>query len=208
MPRRAVLHGLPCALGFVCALLLPCVLAQEASRGIFLVARPDMPDPNFRETVVLLTRGDNTEAVGVILNRPLSRSLAQVLPGERFRRFTEPLYFGGPVAAGALFALFLGEKAPGPAVTLIPGVQLALDPDTIDALLRNPPATVRFFSGYSGWASGQLKNEVDRGDWFILDADAETAFRTDSSKLWQELIRRARAVRADSGGRRTTGQGA
>jgi putative transcriptional regulator len=194
--RRALLHGAWCA-ALVIA-LLPAATAQDAERGIFLVARPGMPDPNFREAVVLVARGADAQAVGVIVNRPLSTSLAQVLPGERFRRYTEPVYFGGPVAGEALFALFFGDKAAG-AVTMVPGVQLALNPDTIDALLRSPPARIRFYTGYSGWSPGQLDGEIARGDWFVLDADAENALRADSSKLWQDLLQRARAVRAGAG---------
>src|SRR5262245_27784638 len=125
-PRRAILHAAVCALLF--AGLLPGVVAQDAGSGVFLVARPGMPDPNFAEAVVLVARQANSEAVGVILNRPLARSLAQVLPGEAFRRFTEPVHFGGPVMGDALFALFAGDKT-GAAVTMIPGVHLALDPD-------------------------------------------------------------------------------
>jgi putative transcriptional regulator len=193
---RRIVYGALCCAALPIAALLPGALAQDASRGVLLVARPGMPDPNFSESVVLVQRGPGSETVGVIINRPLARSLAQVLPGERFRRFTEPLHFGGPVALDALIALFAGEKAPGPVITMIPGVHLALDPDTIDALLRSPPAKIRFFSGYSGWAPGQLDNEILRGDWFVLDADADVAFASDSSRLWQDLLRRARAVHA------------
>ena len=173
--------------------------AHDVAQSVLLVARPGMPDPNFSESVVLVTLGQNSEALGVILNRPLTRSLAEVLPGERFRRFTDPVYFGGPVADNALVALFQKEKAPGPVVTMLPDVFLALDPDIVDTLLGDPPATIRFYSGYSGWAPGQLKAEIERGDWLVLDADAETVFRADASRLWQDLVRRARALRAARG---------
>ncbi|HEY6721597.1 MAG TPA: YqgE/AlgH family protein, partial [Burkholderiales bacterium] len=53
--------------------------------------------------------------------------------------------------------------------------------------------------GYSGWAPGQLRGEIDRGDWLIVDADADTVFRKDTSKLWRDMVRRASAVRADAG---------
>jgi putative transcriptional regulator len=199
MPRRDSLLASLCAAWFVSALLLPCAPAQDAARTIFLVARPELTDPNFRETVLMVTQSDDAATIGLILNRPLTRSLAEVLPGERFRRFTEPLYFGGPVSNNGLFALFQGDKSSNPTITMLPGVQFAVHPDTIDALLRNPPAKIRFFSGYSGWAPGQLENEISRGDWFVMNADAETAFRKDPSRLWPELVRRARAVRADAG---------
>ena len=62
-----------------------------------LVAKPGLPDPNFRESVVLVTQNEKGESAGVIINRPTDRSLASILPGERFKRFTDPVFFGGPV---------------------------------------------------------------------------------------------------------------
>jgi len=162
----------------------------------FLVAKPGMRDPNFREAVVLVTQDEFGQAVGVIVNRPTDRSLAELLPGERFKNFTEPVFFGGPVGANGLFAVFRSRETPAKAITLLPGLYLALNPDTIDALLGKPPQKIRFFSGYAGWAPGQLRAEIERGDWLELDADADAVFRKDTSKLWEEMVRRASAIRA------------
>lgn len=60
------------------------VLAQDLPRALFLVARPGMNDPNFRESVVLVTPDDAGGAIGIIINRPTDRSLASILPGDRF----------------------------------------------------------------------------------------------------------------------------
>jgi putative transcriptional regulator len=84
----------------------------------------------------------------------------------------------------------------GAAIPMLPGVWLAVLPDSVDALVGKPPAKIRFFSGYSGWAPGQLQGELDRGDWLVVDADAKTLFLKDTSRLWQDMVRRARAVRA------------
>src|SRR3979490_3433651 len=172
--------------------------AQGASQAVFLVARPGMPDPNFRETVVLVTQQEGAETTGVIINRPTDRSLAEMLPSERFKPFKEPIFFSGPVAPQGLFAVFQADKFSGAAVTMLPGLYLAVVPETTDALLRYPPPKNRFFAGYSGWAPGQLRGEIDRGDWLIVDADANTVFLKDTSKLWQDMVRRASAVRADA----------
>jgi len=192
--------GCRAALGVARALLLVLVaagaLAQTPARTALLVARPDLPDPNFRESVVLVTRNEISGAIGVIINRPTQRSLAELLSGERFRRFSEPVFFGGPVSLNGLFALFRAEKPPGEALSLLPGVHLALHPETLDALLGNPPEVIRFFAGYSGWAPEQLESELARGDWLVVDADAETVFRKDPTNLWRELTLRARAVHA------------
>jgi len=178
-----------------------CAQAQAPSKAVFLIARPGMPDPNFRETVVLVVQAEGGgEATGVIINRPTNRSLAEILPGERFSRFTDPIFFGGPVAQQGLFALFQSDKYSGAAVPMLPEVWLAVLPDSVDGLVSNPPAKVRFFSGYAGWAPGQLQGEVDRGDWLVAEADAKAIFLKDTSKLWQDMVRRARAVRARTEG--------
>src|SRR5258708_13263839 len=80
--------------------------AQGSSKTVFLIARPGMPDPNFRETVVLVTQEEGAEATGVIINRPTEHSLAEMLPSERFKPFKKPIFFAGPLAPPGLFALF------------------------------------------------------------------------------------------------------
>jgi putative transcriptional regulator len=47
----------------------------------------------------------------------------------------------------------------------------------------------RLYIGYAGWSAGQLENEVSRGDWHILPADAETVFNTPPNEIWPTLIR-------------------
>jgi putative transcriptional regulator len=172
-------------------------LAQAPSGGFFLVAKPSILDPNFSRTVVLVTPTPDGGILGVILNRPTKRSLAEILPGnERLARFTEPLRFGGPVEPGGLFALFRGTEEPGPSFPVIGDVRLALQPATVEQLLLKPPEALRLFVGYAGWAPGQLDNELARGDWWTLKADVDSIFRKDTGTLWDELERRARSVTA------------
>src|SRR5882762_9966642 len=165
--------------------------AQGTSNTVFLVARPGMPDPNFRETVVLATQQQGAETTGVIINRPTDRSLAEMLPGERFKPFKEPIFFGGPVAPQGLFAVFQADRFSGAAVPMLPGLYLAVVPDSIDALLNNPPPKIRFFAGYSGWAPRPIPPRRDRGAWLLADADADTFLLKDTSRLRQAMVRRA-----------------
>jgi putative transcriptional regulator len=193
LSRRAALLALP--VWFLAA----GACAQGSSNTLFLIARPGMPDLNFRESVVLVTQDERSQATGVIINRPTDRSLAGLLPGERFKSFTEPIFFGGPVALQGLFAVFRADSVPGEALTMLPGLYLALQPDTIDALLKRPPPKIRFFLGYSGWAPGQLRGELERGDWLIVEADVDTVFLKDTSRLWRDMVQRASAVRTEGG---------
>ena len=168
-----------------------------SANGVFLLASPALLDPNFRRSVVLVTQAANGSNVGFIVNRPGQRSLAQILPGhEVLKRFTEPLYLGGPVEAAGLFAVFRASENPAGALRVLGDVSFALDPAVVEQLLHAPPRRVRFFNGYAGWAPGQLALELDRGGWYVLNADANTVFRDNMDTLWEELLLRARAVTA------------
>jgi putative transcriptional regulator len=193
-PWRGWLGGVALAAAVAFA---PVAIAADPARGAFLVAKPALLDPNFTRTVVLVAATPDGGTVGLIVNRPTERSLASILPGNaRLTRFTEPLYFGGPVERAGLFALFRAAASPGPSFRMIDDLHLALDPATVEQLLLHPPEQVRLFNGYAGWAPGQLARELQRGDWWVVEADAAAAFRADTSTLWDELAARARAVTA------------
>ena len=182
------------AAGF--AVTAPTGIAQVPEHGFFLVAKPSIIDPNFQRTVLLATPAPGG-TLGVILNRPTKRSLASILPeNATLAKFKEPLYFGGPVERVGLFALFRAKESPGASLAVIEDVYLALDPATVEQLLINPPAQLRLFVGYSGWAPGQLDGELMRGDWWVVSADLETIFRKNTESLWEELSNRARAITA------------
>ena len=171
--------------------------ADNAPNGLFLIAKPALIDPNFRHSVVLITQAPDGTTVGFIINRPGRLSLAQILPdNEVFKRFTEPLYLGGPVQGEALFAVFRNREKPQGALSVLDDVSFALDPAVVEKLIHTPPEHVRFFNGYAGWAPGQLAAELERGGWYVLNADADTVFRKDMDTLWEELIRRMRSVTA------------
>jgi len=170
---------------------------EDAANGVFLVASPALLDPNFRHSVVLVTQATDGSSVGFIVNRPGQRSLAQILPEhEALKRFTEPLYLGGPVETAGLFAVFRASENPPGALRVIDDVSFALNPAVVEKLLHAPPGRVRFFNGYAGWAPGQLALELDRGGWYVLKADANTVFRDNMDTLWEELLLRVHAVTA------------
>jgi putative transcriptional regulator len=190
---RGISRARPLALA-VLLLLVPAVSAQPA--GLLLVAKPSIVDPNFARTVIAVAQAPDGAAIGVIVNRPLKQSLAQLLPDQpQLARFTEPLRFGGPVEASGLFALYAAAQPVGESLTVAERLHLALFPPDVERLLASPPARLRFFAGYSGWGPGQLAAEIDRGDWWVLDATEELAFRDDTRGLWEELRSRASQVR-------------
>ena len=190
--RRLLLLAL-----FLIAAPLAMAEGGESANGVFLVAAPGLADPNFRHSVVLVTQMADGGSVGFIVNRPDELSLAQILPhNEVLKRFTEPLYLGGPMEAAGLFAMFRAKDNPPGALRVLGDVSFAMDPAVVEQLLHAPPKSVRFFNGYAGWGPGQLAFELERGGWYVLHADADTVFRKNMDTLWDELLQRARAVTA------------
>ena len=163
------------------------------ANGLFLVAKPSMSDPNFTRTVVLVTQAEDASTVGVIINRPISQELSQLLPPEfPAQNYRDRIYFGGPVMRQTIFALFRSEAPPAAtAFHVLKNVYLTAHADNIKQLLAAPTAKYRLYAGFSGWAPRQLESEFMREDWYVLPADEAMLFRNSAAGLWEELVERA-----------------
>lgn len=169
-----------------------------AMKSILLVARKDLPDPFFRESVVLITPSAGGAPIGVIVNRPTGVPLTGVFPEvESLKSRSEKLFFGGPVSREQLVVVFRATAPREGALEVLDGVYMTSDRDVFRELLArpNPVDGLRVFAGYAGWAPGQLENEVARGDWHLAPADARVLFGTPPDKLWEDLERRASATK-------------
>ena len=180
-----------------CAALLLAGTALAQPAAVVLVARPELADPNFRETVVLVAHTPRGDTVGVVLNRPMAERLSDVAPDfPRADAYAANLYRGGPVLPRMIVALFHSATPPGAtAFRVLPGVYLSLDPKIVDALLEKREGDYRLFAGFSGWAPGQLEAEMAHESWHALPATEELLFRADTSGLWRELIEKSRSRR-------------
>jgi len=191
---------LACMLAGLAPLAAPA--APSSRPPELLVARVDLPDPNFHDAVVLLTQQGADGAVGVIVNHPTEVTLAQAFPDEkRLEGADDRIFFGGPVLRDvALFAL----RSPTPwlgASTILPGVQIGSNSALLHQLLGRdkPTEGLRVFAGLAGWGPGQLEAEIARGDWRRIPADAESIFDAKPETLWRRLYRRAFATQVFDG---------
>ena len=173
-------------------------MASAQEDAILLVAHPAFRDLEYRHTVLLAAPAPNGGHVGVILNRPTKRSLGSLFPEhEPSKKVIDPVYYGGPFSRGALVALVKTGQSPGAGtVPLMKNVYLAFRANTIDHVIESTPNEARYYVGYVGWLPGELKGEIDRGLWSVLDADIETVFRKDTDTLWEELLQATRRIRA------------
>ena len=174
--------------------------AQAQEDALLLVAHPGFRDAEYRQTVLLAAPAPNGGHVGVILNRPTKRSLGSLFPEhEPSKKVLDPVFYGGPFSRGALVALVRTDHAPGSgSVLLMRNLYLAFRANTIDHVIETTPNEARYFVGYVGWRPGELKSEIDRGLWSVMDAQVDTIFRKDTDGLWEELLQQTRRIRADA----------
>jgi putative transcriptional regulator len=174
--------------------------AQRQEEAIILIAHPAFRDLEYRQTVLIAAPGPSGGHIGVILNRPTRRSLGSLFPEhEPSKKVVDPVYYGGPFSRGALVALVRADRNPGAgSVLVMQNLYMSFRANTIDHVIETTPNDARYFVGYVGWRPGELRSEIDRGLWSVLDADVDTVFRKDTEGLWEELLQQTKRIRADA----------
>ncbi len=148
--------------------------AAGVADGTLLIASPDLADPNFAHTVVLVLRSDTNGTIGVILNRPTTLVPAKIFPelAASVGAYTGKLFRGGPVAPSRLLFLVRGLAAAtvqGPEV--VEKVFLAGDPEALPDIVRLADGTkeLRMYAGPRRVDAGPARPR-DRSRW-LADAD-------------------------------------
>ncbi len=165
---------------------------RKLAPGKLLVAARNLPDPNFREAVVLLVDVNEQGAMGIIVNRPTRVTVTEILPGHEHSTGSGTAYFGGPVQVSGLLALLRSERARTDCRKVFGDVYLVNARGVVDEMLGTGagPNRFRVYLGYAGWGAGQLQREAAQGAWHVLDGDADVVFDPEPGSVWQRLVRR------------------
>jgi putative transcriptional regulator len=161
----------------------------------FLVSMPQLRDPNFNKSVVLLCQHSEIGALGVIVNRPLvtsGRVTVNLDPPVSTDRELQ-LWIGGPVEPQRSWILVGGEPDDPevPSIRIADDLYLSTSPLLLRRLLDpEPPPMTRLIVGYSGWGPGQLEMELEESAWLMSDIDRDLVFNTPPDKVWEAAIRR------------------
>jgi putative transcriptional regulator len=197
----------------VAAILLPATLLnttrpnaeqspQHASlAGQILIATPDMGDPRFARTVILVVEHNQRGALGIVINRPVGeRPLASVLDsfGEKTNgtKGTARLFWGGPVQPGAAFVIHSAEYGRAGTIDIDGRVAMTSSLEILRDIAgnRGPKKSLLAF-GYAGWGPGQLEGELKLQAWFTAPADLNLIFDDERETVWEKaLARRPRDI--------------
>jgi putative transcriptional regulator len=164
---------------------------MESLRGKLLLAGPVLKDPNFDRSVVLITEHTEEGAMGLVLNRPSTASVADAVPDLSWVADPSGLvYVGGPVAPNGVIVLAEWDD-PGQAVVLVeddlgfvPGD--AEDTEALAAAVRR----ARVYAGHAGWGPGQLEAELEEEAWIVESPLREELFSDAPEALWAAVLRR------------------
>jgi len=193
----------------LCAVVLPALAgarsvraAQESGqKPFFLVATPDMPDPMFAETVILMLPPTQPPLiVGLIVNKPTNVPVLKVFPDAHLLK-NEPsvAYFGGPVYPSEPSLILRGSKPGAGAPRIFDDISVSTDPDKVAQLVKNPGSAtdLRVVLGRAQWSLDQLHAEILEGSWYVLPADPEIVFSPKPKQVWRALVQRAQLQEVD-----------
>ena len=198
--RSAILMGTLFLLSPVSAQAQHEFSPSSVEKGVLLVASPALSDPNFHQTVLLVVEHGRGGTVGLILNRPTNVLVSEVLPDFTvLKRTTHRLFAGGPVERTQLVLLFRLTQ-------LLPDTRQIVDriyvgtPRVLERIMTQPKPTETFraFSGFAGWAPGQLEHEMLEGAWGVLPKNSFDIFDEDPTTLWSDCITRLQVSRSIS----------
>ncbi len=169
-------------------------MADNGLAPTLLLAMPQMQDPNFARSVVLLCRHEGEGAMGLVVNRPTDTRASSVVvldpPPQRDSGLE--IWVGGPVEPQRGWLLLGYDPASPESLSVGEGLYLAASADVLRRLIEDDTEgrrEHRFFLGYAGWAGGQLESELAASAWLTAEASKELIFRTPPDRMWETAIR-------------------
>jgi putative transcriptional regulator len=165
--------------------------AADLSQAVILVASERLAGSSFEQTVILAAPLPQGGHVGFVVNRPTGVKLETLFPEQAStHNVVDPVYAGGPMMPGAVFAVT--RKAPESAagnvfLSMMPGLVVVVDSETVDQIIETTPNEARYFVGLMVWAPDELDEQIDQGAWDVRPADVDTVLPSTSRGLWKSL---------------------
>ena len=161
-----------------------------------LLAMPQLRDPNFSRSVVLLCEHGAEGALGFVVNRPTELRAADTVALDPPVRGNSGLilWTGGPVEPQRGFLLLGDDPGVGDSERISDGFHLTASVEVLRRLLESEPAALvgqrcRLLLGYAGWGPGQLHSELAASAWLTAPLDAGLVFDSPADEMWARAIR-------------------
>ena len=165
----------------------------EEFRPTLLLSMPQLQDPNFARTVVLLCDFVPEGAFGLVINRATTMAATEMVKLEPpvVDGNDLPLCIGGPVEPERGWILLSEPPKDAEYRTIQDGLYLSTSPTLLREVLESqPPMRARVLAGYAGWGPGQLDEELAQSAWLMADVELDLVFDVPLAEMWETAIRR------------------
>ncbi|WP_425391076.1 YqgE/AlgH family protein [Ekhidna sp.] len=163
----------------------------KPQKGDLLISEPYLPDPNFERTVVFLCEHDENGTFGFVLNKSANLVLGEIV--DEVGDYPGKVFLGGPVERDTLHFVHREPELVSSSREVVNGVYWGGDFNKLTEMMNVrsiQPEDIRFFVGYSGWAAGQLMDEMKAKSWIVLkNTTPEMIFDWDNQDLWKECLK-------------------
>lgn len=168
-------------------------MANASLAPVLLVSMPQMLDPNFSKSVILLAEYGSHGAFGLVLNRRMPQPAAEVVTADQPLNIHPKvhLFTGGPVEPTRAWILTAKPDLDSEALEVVDGVYLSASAALVKQTLESAPDhNVRMVVGYAGWGAGQLDGELAEASWLLAPVQHDLIFSTPIEDMWETAIRR------------------
>jgi putative transcriptional regulator len=160
----------------------------------FLIAMPQLADPNFSGTLTYLCEHNEHGAIGLVINRPSSTTVSALLsnieiPITHLSQGEQIILNGGPVQRNRGFVLHAPKGAWTSTLEVAEEIAMTTSKDILEAVARGDgPSELVITMGYAGWSAGQLEEEIAQNAWLTVRANPEVIFRTPIEKRFEAAL--------------------
>ena len=159
-----------------------------------LLAMPQLADPNFSRSVVLMIEHSSQGSFGLVINHPSPIKASELLDSLEMSWGGDEsavVWAGGPVSPSTGWVLHEPDTLAQPGqgtIAITSTISLSTSPERLRVLANQPPRNIRLLLGYSGWGPGQLEAEMARGAWLHVSADPNLVFETPADDIWERAL--------------------
>ena len=158
--------------------------------GALLLSEPFNPEPNFKRAVVLISQHDQRGSIGFILNKPTPLMINDVL--DDFPEFKAHVHWGGSQRLDSVYYIHTIPNLKG-AQQIANGIFWGGDYEHLKLMVETRqirPDQIKFLAGYNAWSPRKLAREIREENWWVADADLQSAFKEPADTAWGNILQR------------------
>ena len=171
-------------------------MISENYKGKLLISSPEIVGDLFDKSIILICEHDANGTMGFIINKPLIDINVGTIwanlgyEEKNLRSASEDVFIGGPLASNAMFVIhspeyFIDKKT----IKVCEEISVTGTKEITDDIQKGQgPRKLLFLLGYSGWAPGQLEDEIMRDSWFVSEKIENLIFGVDYKSKWSEAL--------------------